>query len=159
MVKQIFIDLGSFDEIQEREGFEIISFEPNPKYHKGVTNPYAAWIYDGKCWMSDKGNASTIVPDNQNYAKDIEVPCCDFSSWLARTAAARKKFTVDDHITIKMDIEGAEYAILEKMIEEGTIRMVDEILIEWHDWLMPEVYNARHNSILHIIGEKIKNWH
>ena len=37
-----------------------------------------------------------------------------------------------DIIFGKMDIEGAEYHVLPKMIKDGTIKYINEIYIEWH---------------------------
>jgi hypothetical protein len=37
-----------------------------------------------------------------------------------------------------MDIEGSEYKILPKMIDDGTISYIDALVIEWHDWIMPD---------------------
>jgi hypothetical protein len=31
-----------------------------------------------------------------------------------------------------MDIEGAEYALLERMVKNGTHRLITELVIEWH---------------------------
>jgi FkbM family methyltransferase len=39
----------------------------------------------------------------------------------------------DDYIVIKMDIEGAEYKVLRKMLADGIFRLIDEIYIEFHE--------------------------
>ena len=36
-----------------------------------------------------------------------------------------------------MDIEGAEYGILRKLLNEGTINLIDILHVEFHDRLMP----------------------
>jgi hypothetical protein len=57
------------------------------------------------------------------------VACFDFSRWLSdlRTSHPRP-----DVIVVKMDIEGAEVPVLQKMIEDGTDALIDELLVEWH---------------------------
>jgi hypothetical protein len=75
-----------------------------------------AWIEDGTLSFHEDGWGSRIGPGD-------EVECFDFSRWLRRL---RRKPVV------KMDIEGAEVAIVEKMIADGTDRLVRELLVEWH---------------------------
>jgi hypothetical protein len=41
-------------------------------------------------------------------------------------------FSKEDYIVLKVDIEGAEYEVLEKMFEDGSIEYIDELYIEWH---------------------------
>ena len=53
------------------------------------------------------------------------------SSWLKNNTDA----TYD--ITVKIDIEGAEYDILGKMFVDGTINRVKLLIIEFHDGFMP----------------------
>ena len=61
-----------------------------------------------------------------DYEHPVRVHCLDFSAWLAAECAAAT------HLVLKMDIEGAEYAVLERMIETGTLALVDELMIEFH---------------------------
>ena len=45
----------------------------------------------------------------------IRVPCFDFSAWLR---------SLPEHAVVKVDVEGAEFPILERMVEEGTDAVV-----------------------------------
>jgi len=56
------------------------------------------------------------------------VESIDFSFWLSWIVRP------GDKVRLKMDIEGAEYEVLPKMLEDGTIQLVDELIIEWHDF-------------------------
>jgi hypothetical protein len=42
---------------------------------------------------------------------------------------------------LKLDIEGAEYDVLWKMIKENTIKMVDELYVEFHSDTLPKKKN------------------
>ena len=64
-----------------------------------------------------KGNISTNI---------IKCQCFDFSKWVINT------FNKSDYINLKIDIEGAEYKILPKMIAEGSIDYINKIEIEFH---------------------------
>jgi len=55
------------------------------------------------------------------------VDAVDFGRWL------EDNFQKRDFIWVKLDIEGAEYPVLEKMIEDGTIEYVDQLYVEFHN--------------------------
>ena len=65
------------------------------------------------------------------FPETLEVEAIDFSRWI------RENFVEDDYIFLKMDIEGSEYKVLPKMIEDGTINYINDLIIEWHDWQLP----------------------
>lgn len=71
-------------------------------------------------WMPHNGGTKHL------YTKQCTVPCFDFSGFIANN------FTRDDHIVIKMDIEGAEYDVLEDMIARNVIQWIHHIAIEFH---------------------------
>ena len=61
---------------------------------------------------------------------DVEVETVDLSQWI------KDNFSKEDFIVMKMDIEGAEYTVLPKLIEDGTASYINRAFIEWHDWVM-----------------------
>eukprot|EP01059_Diplonema_ambulator_P007597 TRINITY_DN17076_c1_g1_i1.p1 TRINITY_DN17076_c1_g1~~TRINITY_DN17076_c1_g1_i1.p1 ORF type:complete len:398 (+),score=92.94 TRINITY_DN17076_c1_g1_i1:41-1195(+) len=63
------------------------------------------------------------------------VKAIDFSSYLKATVRP------EDFVVIKMDIENAEFRVLEKMFETSTINLVDEMFIECHGDLTKEAYD------------------
>jgi hypothetical protein len=56
-------------------------------------------------------------------------PILDFSQWL------KDKFSPSDFIMCKIDVETSEYALVRKMIVDGTLCHCDRLSIEWHAWL------------------------
>lgn len=86
--------------------------------------------------IGDVGMGSSIIEannwnpwDNRSkgyYEKQIEVSCIDFSEFIMNN------FDKNDYIVCKLDVEGAEYDILEKMIEDGSIDYIDSLSVEWH---------------------------
>ena len=61
---------------------------------------------------------------------ELRLPVVDFSAWLQKHAGAgahRRR------VVLKMDIEGAEYAVLDKMLRDGSIDLVDAVWAEWHN--------------------------
>jgi hypothetical protein len=50
-------------------------------------------------------------------------------------------------LTLKLDIEGAEYVVLRKMIKDKTIKMVKSLYVEFHGDRF-SVSTEDHNSLL-----------
>ena len=66
----------------------------------------------------------TFVP--QDEMKTIKVKAIDFGQWL------KNNYRKEDVVFVKMDIEGAEYPVLEKMLKDGSMTYVDRLYIEFH---------------------------
>jgi len=108
----------------------LYGFDPHPTLRPTIRNRKgchirlfrkAAWLYDGEIGYHEDITRSHIVDGAP------PVPCFDFSARLARIAEVGKP------VILKMDVEGAEYELLERMIADGTDQLVDELLVEWHD--------------------------
>ncbi|KAI8496944.1 hypothetical protein Bbelb_255990 [Branchiostoma belcheri] len=56
------------------------------------------------------------------------IPMVDLSRWI------RKNTAQEDYVIFKIDVEGAEYEILEKMLKEGTFKWIDKVYGEFHGW-------------------------
>jgi len=58
------------------------------------------------------------------------VPSFDLSAWIAQA------FEPADEVVLKLNVEGAEYAVLEKMIRDGTILRIGRLYVDWHgQWI------------------------
>lgn len=153
-MRKVFVDLGanvgdvSATFAAENPEHEIFCVEPNinliPQIHRRgleVGRVFsvicgAAWVFDGTIdlFLSGAPAASTIVPGKIeingwpqiDYSAGQVTPCFDFSRWLM------ENFDLRDQIIVKMDIEGAEYDLLSKMIGDKSIFLVDRLLCEWH---------------------------
>jgi len=157
MSRNIFIDCGGHmgESIKlflksplYKSDFLLYTFEPIinidkylvKKRNKGIniiTFRDAVWINDGvvdfyvRNGRNDKYNVgSTLIKEKitgrLNKNKPISTKCIDFSRWLLNN------FNSDDFIILKMDIEGAEYAVLNKMIEDKSINLIKKLFIEFH---------------------------
>jgi FkbM family methyltransferase len=153
----IVVDLGCFphrDEISiepllERFRPEVLyGFDPWPALVEGETRVgdtrvvlrrAAAWIEEGEVefarvgglrgWDSTVMRAKNEKGEWSGAGKIIRVPCFDFSAWLRELAKPA---------VVKLDVEGAEFPILEKLVEDGTDELVATLLVEWHDDKMPD---------------------
>jgi len=55
-----------------------------------------------------------------------------------------------------MDIEGAEYDVLEKMIDKGTIDFVNELIVEFHNEMDELITKNRHLQLVKRLKKKVK---
>lgn len=39
----------------------------------------------------------------------------------------------DDYVVLKVDIEGAEFDLLRRIISRGLLHLIDVLAVEWHD--------------------------
>jgi len=111
--------VGEYNGVEEKEALEI---------------PWDG----GSCVTELKGQIKDTEERNKLYKwhEDIEVESIDLSKWII------DNFKKDDFIVLKMDIEGAEYKIVPKMFEDGSVNYINYAFIEWHDWVMPEFKNS-----------------
>ena len=54
------------------------------------------------------------------------VPTVDLARWLAQ------RFCREDAVDVKMDIEGAEFEVLEHLLRTGHANLIDVLAVEWH---------------------------
>ena len=169
-IRKVFIDCGiwtgdsikAFKEYDSKESYpyEIFGFECEPRLKKELTDlsrkinfefiNKAVWVNNNKIKLFPGVNnltqSSSLLSEKKKYInkkKYVEVKAIDFSEWIL------DNFDKSDYIICKMNIEGAEYPILEKMIKDGSIDYIDKLYISWH-WRKLEGFSKdRH--------EKIKN--
>lgn len=179
----IFIDIGCYDgdtveqfrnwkklAFPARADWTIHAFDPNPTFREkwetmkdGNTFFYqkAAWIEDTELLLALEDSltpvGSTVMPGKQkiwNNSEKISVPAFDLSKWV-------KQFK-EDYVVIKLDCEGAEFPILEKMIEDKTVQVANILLVEFHPNKVVE-YTTEHKLDLikrvQELGVEIYDWH
>ena len=163
-MSKYFIDCGahcgeSILRARQQFGYDItiLSFEAVPSLAEELSKLYiedplvticnaAVYVEDGLidfnvCPAFTDGSSVLSTLNNNHLARKISVPCFDLSSWL------RTSFESDDYIILKLDIEGAEYDVLEKMIADNTIRLVNELWGEWHYGHIVENLSAREKQV------------
>lgn len=74
----------------------------------------------------NKGNSIFINNEMRSEYDVDEIEMIDLSRFI------KTNFTLNDYIVLKLDIEGAEYDILEKMLDDGTINYINELYVEFH---------------------------
>jgi FkbM family methyltransferase len=71
----------------------------------------------------------TLKPDKKeslDLDNPIMVQCIDFNEFI-------NQFDDDSYIIVKLDIEGAEYEVLNSLLDNGSINKINELYVEFHD--------------------------
>jgi len=169
-MRKIFIDCGShvgssIDSFRLRhKDFEIFCFEPLKKFKK-YHNRRGVKYYQAAVWTSygtidfyedktcDIAQGSSILINKTSGKLDkkhpVTVECIDFSKWI------ESHFSIDDYIAVKMDIEGAEYEVLNKMILDQTIGYIDDLYMEWHYHkidMNPQIHEELYNKVKGLVN-------
>lgn len=177
MGRKVFIDCGGHDGcsavkfLLARPDYECFSFEPNSifeRYYKFIPTTLiksAVSSYDGEVdFLIDSvdGDGSSIVASkvidaNGKVANDCcpseRVSCvnlCKFISGISHDV---------DRLVLKLDVEGAEYDILAKLMDSGVIGLVDEVYCEFH-WMKMGMDRAEHEALLARLSDhvSVKAW-
>lgn len=94
-----------------------------------VLDGRAAWVRDGEVQLSTRdglGIVASVAPHLPLGPEYATVPCFDFPAWLARLLSA------GEPVVVKLDCEGAEFELLERVVEDGLDARLDRLLVEWH---------------------------
>ena len=179
-MRKVFLDCGANNGCSVRmfrglydkeEEYEIFSFEPNPVFDEWFEDLEVNLIKKA-VWVKDE-DLTFYQIENRTYGKqsggstlnkikarshkhviihEIKVQAIDFSAWLT------DNFDPDDEIILKMDIEGSEYKVLNKMIDDETIKYIDKLYIEFH-WQKIGLSEGDHNYLINRLGNlKIEEW-
>jgi len=158
-MKKVFLDCGANDgcsvrkfknKISNWKEYEIFSFEANEIFYKDIEQTGATLIKKA-VWIADeevdffvvsvdkygrqgsRTGASTLNKEKSQWNlqthKEVQtkkVQALDLSVWILQN------FSKKDEIILKMDIEGSEYDVLEKMVDDGSMSFINELWIEFH---------------------------
>ena len=120
--------------------FKIISSNPEfdscTKYQKAVSDKNETVKFYGGTVVTDNCGA-TILLDKKKYDAyrddDYElVETVDISKFI------KDNFSTEDHIILKLDVEGAEYQIIEKLLADNTFPYIKKLYMEWHTHWLPQ---------------------
>lgn len=143
-MRKIFIDCGGHcgcsikKFVKEHSGFECFTFEANPelsKYYKGLPTTLitkAVWSANGKTKFYLGGHwcyeSSSLYKEKHNIDKNnyVNVEQINLGQWI------KDNFNKDDFIILKLDVEGAEYEILDSMLHNKSLDYINELYGEEH---------------------------
>lgn len=150
----VVLDVGAYigewgQEIMDLYNPTIHAFEPDPRNYRQLEKraqvnsrliPYSFGLGDKNEYvrMTLEYLGSSVIFDTsaKKEVKWAEVEIRDVADiW--------KSLALDRVDLMKINIEGGEYPLLERMIEIGLIERVDCLLIQFHEWLPRAYYRRR----------------
>jgi FkbM family methyltransferase len=147
-------NVGLYTALMAERGAEVYAFEPNPEAFAVLDRRFAR-VGTVRCLRQAVSNrdgtarlylhedaaddpvrwsvGSSLVAAKGNVRSDtfVEVETVDLDAFvesLGRRIAL-----------LKLDVEGAELAVLRRLIDSGRISLVDHVLVEMHDLRVPEL--------------------
>lgn len=188
-MKKVFLDMGGnmgqglrqfINKYNIDDSWIVETFEPEPacELSKNISdlsyvnvNNSAIWTHTGKvtfsryesnlegssveCLMSEGYCSDPASKDYRKHDNLVEVDCVDISELLNR-------YDDSDFIVVKMDIEGSEYNVIRKAIQDGTIKKVNDIWVEWHYNHVKNESISTTEELKHQVsqlGVNINDWH
>ncbi len=67
----------------------------------------------------------------ESTSNRVVAQATDFSRWLFQNTLE------DDHIAVHMDVAGAEFNVMEQLVRDGSMLLIDDLTVVWHDELRP----------------------
>lgn len=139
----IVVDVGCMTHgTEESEGPLIRGFEPDlylgfdahPEMRDSVEYARAgatlvvrrrlvAWVYDGFVPLYVDGTTTGVLSRENRLAGPARVPCFDLATFLR---------ALPQPLVLKLDVEGGEYPLLERIVDLGIDEHLDAVLVEWH---------------------------
>lgn len=170
--KGLFIDCGGYDGcsslkfMMNNPEFDCVTFEPNPTlwpYYQDAPTfliKKAAYIHDGEVKFTldslDEDGSSLIKNKRIDYTGRVQnkqfptitAQCVDIARFIQDCEPHY------DRIILKMDIEGAEYDILDRLIEKNLLGSIDKLYCEFH-WQKCGISKKRHDAIVENVEKKM----
>lgn len=123
----------------------------------------AAWTFDGEIEYArvngERAWDSTVMREKNSrrewqQGEIVTVPCFDFALWLA----GLEREPSDEPLVVKMDIEGAEFPLLEHLHEAGADALCDLLLVEWHEHKMGAGFAERRAALARALRCAVEEW-
>ncbi len=180
----IFIDCGGYDGCTALKAIilypfisQIVSFEPDIRMWSDKASkistliPAAVWIENGcldfqiitkNKYGNKYAGAGTLMDQKKAHnneihkvTESIKVPTIHLSQWISKNCKYKKQ------IILKLDVEGAEYKILEDLLVSEVYKLINILYIEWHaiEWSGMEEEKAKRIKIeTYAKFKKVKLW-
>jgi FkbM family methyltransferase len=150
-------NIGDVTSLFARAGATVYAFEPNPLCFRILSNRFSALpsvhcfnqgVMDLDCKMTlrtpnpherwdtlDTTTVSSFIPEAMHPDKytiqEAEIECIDLDRFI-RSLAGRVRL-------LKLDIEGAEIAVINRLIDTGAVNLIDLIAAETHEGMITDL--------------------
>ncbi|XP_072039908.1 uncharacterized protein [Amphiura filiformis] len=145
--------------VSDKNGTMISYSESSWSPNKGMNNGADMQWGGGTLFVDRDEKRNEQTGGRRKLSVRKEVPTVDLSDWI------KQHTTKDDYVIFKLDVEGAEFGILDKMMWDGTFEWIDKFYGEYHigkptnrgrlsQWLTALNVKLRGKSMLNWVGEK-----
>ena len=162
MSRRIYIDCGAWigtsvayfkQHYGDERGYEIYAFECDPDCCQKLEEIDGVEILNQAIWTENcvldffvgAPETSSLFKEKTTGKLDIEHPrqvqAVDFGSWLLSNTSE------DDSVIVKMNVEGAEYPVLNQMISDGSINRIRLLFVDWH-WYKIGMRKSEHKQLV-----------
>lgn len=178
MSKKIFIDGGArvgetletfLATREDLKGCDAYLFECNSDHRttlEGLQASYPQYnihVREEALWISNEsldfyiskdqwGDLGCTLDPSKQEALDLSNPrkvtAIKLSNFISELEA-------DAYIIVKLDIEGAEYEVVQDLINTGAIKRIKELYVEWHDHFYPNKNFNKVRQALNAYDEKL----
>jgi FkbM family methyltransferase len=165
---KVLIDCGSnlgqgYEDLKQKlkitSEWKVFMFEPNPNCFEKLISTYQDKNFTifNKAVHSSNKNVKLFIPKNDDYSVSstiyndfhnskynqvwdnyIEVESSDLIELI-------NSIDSEDDIFLKLDIEGSEYDLLEKLINENLLIMIKKLYVEFHNQYVSQNMLEKHN--------------
>ncbi len=142
-----------------------VTFHEKAVWSKNGTIDFSLCIPSEEWKEADQGSsvmglldaAECIDPNSPQFRKHdniVKVETVDICDIL-------KKFSYDDYIVVKMDIEGSEYEVCRRLLETEDLVKINKMFVEWHVGIVGSESHESTNDLKHKIrsyGVELHDW-
>lgn len=113
----------------------IYCFEPAPQCWPALHEladarvevlPFGLWSEDASLTLYDPGSIGASVHRSKpSHGDEVEINVVDAAGWFAQNVSA------DDEVVMKLNCEGAECEVLDRLLDTGELSKVDELVVHF----------------------------
>jgi len=152
----------------ESQEESVVQLRANPNYH--LYTKFGAGYADETITLREYNWQQVSIVHYPDHVVDLEncppdAKNCNYKSFGTQKKHQLKVRSLESimrhlnhtHVdVVKIDIEGSEYRFLESMIESGSCKQVDQLLLEWHHYDVDERYGASSWPLLNVFTKLLE---
>lgn len=175
--QKLFIDCGGHDGCSVikfklmNPSYDIITFEGNPElwsYYENLPTQLIKKLvsdHNGEIEFIidpvDADGSSIVKEKNIDFYKKVKNEDCPIIISACQDLSEFIEYQAQHYneIILKLDVEGAEYNILEKMYQDDTLKHITKLYVEFH-WNKINMLKEKHDALVEKISPffEIEEW-
>jgi FkbM family methyltransferase len=150
----VVIDAGAYvgewsERISRGSGARVYAFEPSPVPRERLYQRVAAYpnvsVFEYGLGARDETATLTLQGPGSSVHDDVNANTSQFDRAavaIRDVAAVLRELRLEHVDLLKLNIEGSEYDVLERLAETGWLPRIGIVLVQFHEWL-PKVHRRR----------------